>query len=623
LKVLPSSPGSLPFFRGEHALHHLTPIEGATARVNSVLMYGERPDIRLNDLASEDFYGRTSNCVGRTSNTPFATEWGVARAATGPGAKRMISRMTDRSEDTSGPDRIFVGRRIVAMDGSEPEAFVVAAGLVTATGSYTDLRTRHPDAERVDLDGAMVLPGFNDAHCHVSQAALQRVRVDVGGLRSTADVVELLKARARHTPVGEWVVGQGLDEHLLDATIDRATLDQVSGDRPVLIMQYTFHRAVVNTAALAALGYRDESDAPPGGQLMTDPAGHLNGWLLERAWLDPWLPGREADTVVGAGPVGAQVTALRQVHHELHRVGITSYCDAIVTPLEERMFRAAQRSGTLTPRVNMLIWHSYADLNSPWPAPGTGHLRTAGIKMMIDGALSGGTCLCQDPYPSATGQDNGLQILTDDEFTRLFVAANRVGARVAVHANGDAAIAKVLDHVERSTRPGLRHRVEHCSMLPDTLLNRIAELGVIPVPFGPFVHLFGQQILDFYGPERAETICAHRSLLERGIPAGGSSDYPIVPIDPLLAIQSMVTRQTTGGLLVGPSQRVSPLQAAWIYTAGSAFATGEEGFKGQLTPGQVADFVTLDQDLTTTDPASLSTVRPTSTWVGGTCVWRR
>lgn len=536
----------------------------------------------------------------------------------------MIDPMTDRAEETPQvADRIFAGRRIVAMDGTEPEAFAVASGMVTATGSVAGLRARFPDAEQIDLDGTMVLPGFNDAHCHVSQAALQRVRVDVGGVRSIADIVGLLKDRARHTPPGQWVVGQGLDEHLLDTQIDRATLDQVSRDRPVLVMQYTFHRAVVNTAGLAALGYRNEFDAPPGGQLMTDPAGHLNGWLLERAWLDPWLPGRPNVTIAGAGPVEAQVTALHEIHQELHRVGITSYCDAIVTPMEETMFRAAQRSGKLTPRVNMLIWHNYADLQqSPWEEAVSDHLRRAGVKMMVDGALSGGTCLCQDPYPSATGHDNGLQILTDREFTEMFVAANRVGARVAVHANGDAAIAKVLDDIERFARPGLRHRIEHCSILNDELLDRIAELAVLPVPFGPFVHLFGQQILDFYGPERAEQICAHRDLLDRGIPVAGSSDYPIVPINPLLAIQSMVTRQTSDRVAVGASQRISALEAAWVYTTGSAFATGEETFKGQLTPGQVADFITLDQDLTTAEPDKLSQVKVTSTWVDGDCVWR-
>lgn len=143
------------------------------------------------------------------------------------------------------------------------------------------------------------------------------------------------------------------------------------------------------------------------------------------------------------------------------------------------------------------------------------------------------------------------------------------------------------------------------------------------MPFGPFVQLFGEQILDFYGAERAERICAHRSMLDAGLPVAGSSDYAIVPIQPTLAMQSMVTRRTSGGLDVGRSQRIEPLEAAWVYTVGSAHATGEQRFKGQLATGQAADFVVLDQDITVVDPDSIAQVRVLSTWVGGRCVWPR
>lgn len=519
---------------------------------------------------------------------------------------------------------IFTARRIVAMDGSEPEAFAVSAGRVAATGPLGELLRRFPGAERVCLDGALVVPGFNDAHCHTSQAALQRVRVDVSGTRSVPEVLRRLRQRADHTPPGQWVVGQALDEHALEGSIDRAALDRVSTDHPVVVMQYTFHRAVVNSAGLRALGYETEADAPAGGQLLTDPAGHPNGWLFERAWLDPWLPGSGAESIAPAGELDAQLAALDEVHAELHAVGITSYCDAIVTPVEEQLYRAALDHQRLSPRVNMLIWHSYADAMSATGEPADPeHLRVAGIKMMLDGALSGGTCLCSHPYPSATGRDNGLQLLGDDQFAATFRRAADTGSRVAVHANGDAAIEKVVDQVAQLPNSSTNHRIEHCSVVNPELLTRFQQHHITPVPFGPFVLLFGQQILDFYGSDRAEMTCAHRSMLDAGLPVAGSSDYPIVPIQPLLAVQSMVTRRTREGLTVGASQRVTPLEAVWVYTVGSAHATGEQDVKGQLTRGQAADFVVLEDDVTTVEEEAIADVRVASTWIGGQCVWRR
>lgn len=515
--------------------------------------------------------------------------------------------------------RLFSARKVLPLDGSVAEAFVVDGGLVVAVGKRAELGGQYPQAERVELDGALVVPGFNDAHCHVSQAALARVRVDLSAASGPADVRAALKARADITAAGEWVVGQALDERRVGNGVDRDFLDSVSREHPIVVIQYSFHRAVVNSKALELLGYHDVADVPPGGQLMVDSAGRLNGWLFERAWLDPWLPGSDRNSIAPAGELTAQVAALREVNDELHAVGITSYCDAIVTPLEQRMYAAARDQGVLTPRVSMLLWHSY--FTGSWAEPKDPRLQLAGVKLMLDGALSGGTCLCQQPYPSSTGTDNGLQILTANEFTDTVEAVAKAGARVAVHANGDLAISKVLDVFESLPASDVNHRIEHCSIVDDSLIQRLANAGVTPVPFGAFASLYGEAITEYYGAERAESVCAHKSMLAAGIAVAGSSDYPIVPIDPLLAVRSMVTRETAAGLVVGPSQRLDVVDALGVYTHGSAAATGEAGVKGRLTPGRYADFVVLDADLTAVGPPAITDTKVLSTWIAGEQVW--
>ncbi len=521
--------------------------------------------------------------------------------------------------------RVFLADRIIALDGTEPEAFATRGEWIIASGSRTELAAQYPDAEVVGLEGKLVVPGFNDAHCHVSQAALGRARTDLTSISSPAELRRTLQGKVGSVTPGAWLIGHGLDDRRISASVvDRDFLDDVSSDRPILLIQYSFHRAVGNSLALDLMGYSTTDDAPAGGQLMTGTGGTLNGWMYERAWLDQWLPGPGRGSIVDASDLAMQVAALDEVNAELHSVGITSYCDAIVTPVEQRLYQAARDSGRLTPRVSMLLWHSYFDSAAPPVATPNNRLQLAGVKMMLDGALGGGTCLCRLPYPGESGSANGLQVMTDEQFTRLLQQVHEAGLRAAVHANGDLAVSKVLDAVESlgpATGAVLNHRIEHCSIVDGSIIERIKALGVTPVLFGVFVRLYGPAILAYYGEDRAGMTAAHKSMLDAGVTVAGSSDYPIVPINPLLALQSMVTRETPDGLVVGGKQRLDVLDALAVYTHGSAHATGEADIKGRITPGQLADFVVLDQDLTKIAGSEISNTTVRSTWVGAECVW--
>jgi len=198
---------------------------------------------------------------------------------------------------------------------------------------------------------------------------------------------------------------------------------------------------------------------------------------------------------------------------------------------------------------------------------------------------------------------------------------------VCVHANGDRAIGKLLDLLEAAQRdqprPELHHRIEHCSIVNADILARMQRLGAIATPFGSYIHYHGGKLLDWYGPKRIERMFAHRSFLDYGIAVAGSSDYPCGPFEPLLGMQSCVTRMGWDGTPLGLSQRITPREALALYTVNAAYAAGEEHIKGRLAPGYLADFVVLDADPLAVDPATLGRVGIVATYVGAAPVWER
>jgi len=257
---------------------------------------------------------------------------------------------------------------------------------------------------------------------------------------------------------------------------------------------------------------------------------------------------------------------------------------------------------------------------------GDRRLRLGGIKAFVDGAIGGRTCLMEEPFEGTT-DDFGMQTLSDAILSDVVRAAHQDGNRVCVHANGDRAIGKLLDQFEAAQRekpkPYLRHRIEHCSIVNDEILRRMKDLGAIAAPFGSYVHYHGGKLLEWYGPKRIERMFAHRSFLDHGVAVAGSSDYPCGPFQPLLALQSCVTRTGYDGTPLGLSQRITPYEALSLYTVNAAYASGEDDVKGRLAPGYLADFVALDGDPLTVEPATLGALGVRATYIGGAKVWDR
>ena len=255
---------------------------------------------------------------------------------------------------------------------------------------------------------------------------------------------------------------------------------------------------------------------------------------------------------------------------------------------------------------------------------GDDRLKLIGVKAFLDGAIGGRTCLLSEPFTDPNYQ--GVQTTSTEELRANVERVHTDGNRVGVHANGDAAIRLVLDALEdvaaRIPRPGLRHRIEHCSLIDDDILKRMHRLGAIAVPFAGYPGYHGGALNSWYGEERMGRMFAHRAFLDAGVTVAGSSDYPCGPYQPLSGLQSLVTRTgVDDGITVGASQKVTAAEALSIFTLGSAEASGEESYKGRLAPGYLADFTVLGDNPLTIDPHGIADIDVRATYVGGDAVY--
>ena len=532
---------------------------------------------------------------------------------------------------------VFSARRIVTLAGAgtarapEPTALAVHGERIVAVGVASELTARFPDAPLTDFGDATLVPGFNDAHIHPSIVAEDLLNLDVSSsvVGSLAELTRKVLDEAIATPPGTWIRGTRYDDGKMaeGRVLTRWDLDEVAPDHPVLIIQVAGHWGVFNSKALELAGLDDTAVAPPGGEYGRDGAGRLNGVLYERALFELAYPAVASGTpLVPAATLEDRIDGLQRALTMFHAAGLTSLGDALVGPRDLALYQEAERRGMLSARINMLLsYDSFAEFNRLGLRTGFGsdRLRVGGIKAFVDGAIGGRTCLLEQPFEDS--DYHGMQTTSTEEIAEIVRAVHNSGSRLAVHANGDRAISLLLDQIEAADaalpRPDAHHRIEHCSVITEEILRRMGRLGMTGVPFGSYVHYHGGNLLKWYGAERAERMFAHRAFLDLGVGVAGSSDYPCGPFEPLLAMQSCVTRRGYDGAEIGLSQRITPLEALALYTTGGAFASGEEDRKGRLAPGYLADFVALGADPTAVPHDEIAAIPVLATYVGGERVW--
>lgn len=504
----------------------------------------------------------------------------------------------------------FVGGRIVTMDPWRPaaEVVVIERDRIAAVGDRELLR-RYPTARVADLGGRSLLPGFIDAHNHLSIAALHPLWADLSGVRSMEELGRALAAQAEREAKARWVRGCGWNEAASGLILDGRDLDALGIDRPIIVAHYTLHQCVVSSQGLDELGIGRTTPDPPGGIIVRDSDGRPTGLLIERAWSEAHArslaayrdPERFAELFVARA-------------HELLREGITCIHDAACSPAAEAIYRRLAAAGEL-PLSVLVMPHPEAILAPPaatrleGPVTGEGDewLRVGPLKLFADGGAA----------PALDVRVGGQRLIHGIRFADLgeeLVRAVSLGFRVAVHAIGNAGLAAALDAFSRAARlcgdRDYRFRVEHAALASPAQLREMAALGAVGVVQPGFVVHLGQAVEGVEFDE--ERWLPFGDMVRAGIRIAASSDHPCAFSAPLLTSARGTTRRTGSGGIIGPEQALGYEEWLRAYTLGAAYAGGQEGERGSLERGKRADLVVVEGELDAENPP-----RVAETWVAG------
>jgi predicted amidohydrolase YtcJ len=545
-----------------------------------------------------------------------------ALAVAGIGLPSTAALAAAAPADTqSAPDYVVLNARVLTLDNNMPraEAFAVKGDRFVAVGTTSDIRNLASSrTEIIDAEGMTITPGFIDAHSHPAGAGVNELVQVNADLRSVSAIAGALRARADATPQGQWIRAFKYDDTKLSEgrPINRFDIDALVPDHPVAISHRGGHTSVYNSMALAMAGVTSETPDPPGGRFYRDSNGALTGLVAgpARSVFNSLIP---SDSTREQRKDGVKL-----ITELMTKSGLTSVHQTGASRNDMLAYQDARAEGNM--RFRMYLFprgQLFNDLVNAGVRSGMGDevFRIGAVKFTADGSASERTMRMSTPFEGRP-DDYGLLYMTEEEIHESVENAHRNDFQVAIHANGDVTIEMVLNAYQRVQelwpRKNPRHRIEHCSLVNPELLTRIKNLGVIPAPFYTYIHYHGNKWVE-YGEEKMRWMFAHRSFLDYGIPVAPASDYTPGPYEPMMAIQSMVTRKDFDGRIWGPNQRITIDEALRICTMNGAYASFEEDIKGSISVGKLADFVILADDPHDVDPDEIKNIEIVRTVVGG------
>ena len=493
---------------------------------------------------------------------------------------------------------------------------------------------RHRDASTriLDLKGAFVMPGFNDAHLHLAFAGANKLNVDLTGVKGLEEFRQRVAEKVKTAPPGEWILGGGWDETLWrDKTPpSRWDLDEVSSGHPVILDRVDGHIAVANTRALQMAKITLASRDPEGGHIDRNESGEPTGILRDTAKND----------VVKLIPKPTHERMRRGIEAalaDLAAYGVTSAQDFSPDWENFLILEELEREGKLTSRITE--WLPFDDSVEELKRKRDSHpqsdlmLRTGMLKAYMDGSLGGRTAALLASYADDPG-NSGLPQYEPAHLNAMAQERILAGFQLGFHAIGDRGVQMALDafaEAETAARDNrvqgpqgstdFRLRVEHVQVTTREQIDRFKALKVI-ASMQPCQLLTDMRwAVERLGSKRAATSYAWAAFVRKGVPLAFGTDYPVEPVNPFRGLYAAVTRKSEDGKQeYFPEQELTIDQAIAAYTAGAAFAEFREKDKGTLKPGMLADFVVLDRDPTVIPAEQILGTRVLRTIVGGKTV---
>jgi len=507
-------------------------------------------------------------------------------------------------------DLILKNANVITMDPACPAAELVAIKgnrILLVAGNEELEQLKGAKTRVIDCQGRTVVPGFNDAHCHILSFIRKLGSLDLSpsSVSSIVDIKSAIRRRAQNLPPGSWLVGTDYNEFYLAEKRhpNRRDLDEAAPRHPVVLTHRSLHACVLNSLALSLAGITGETPEPPGALIERELAtGEPSGLLFE-------MLGYIREMVMPPLSEEDLAEAVASANQHYLSMGITSLQEASATNDLARWqtLKRFKNNGKLQSRVSMMFGtgalsqFQQAGLNF---GSGDSYLRLGGVKLM----LSETTARPQMP-----------------ELNQQALGAHEAGFQLAIHCIEPGAVEAAIAALEYISHelplPKRRHRLEHCSECPPRLLKRLIRLKAMVVTQPPFLYYSGERYLATIPPSQLRWLYRLRSFLDGGLIVAGSSDSPVAPDNPLLGIYGAVTRRAQSGEYLSPEEAVSAKQALAMYTINAAYASFEEDIKGSITPGKLADMVVLSDDPLKSPPEQIKDIRVEMTIIDGRVVW--
>ena len=530
-------------------------------------------------------------------------------------------------------DTLYYNGKIVTMDGDRiAQAVGIEKDRIVFVGSDAEAADLQAD-ERIDLQGALMLPGFNESHMHNATYSFVNSNVAMFHCRSVADCLQVLRDyRAAH-PDKAWIYGRGWNDQSFEGEKrypTRAELDGVAPDIPVMAVRACGHAAVCNTVAI-----RKIAALPEAAEMMSDRI-HMDSGVVNEAAVKLFYKAIEEPSLEDVEDL--LEFGLRRLAEE----GITT-CqsdDLLGVPGAPwrkvmRAYQELDRAGRMPVRIyEQCLFLDLAEFDSfvkegYRTKQGEGMYRIGPLKLLLDGSLGAKTAAITDPYPGEP-DNRGLLLFTQEQMNAFFLEAQENDISVAVHCIGDRAMETVLNAVEyaqeRCPKDDIRHGIVHAQITTPHILQRMADLHVIgyiqPVFVGTDMDVCEERI----GHERAKDTYAWKTMQDLGILTVGGSDAPVERFDVMENLYFAVTRRKLNGQPAGgwlPEQKLSVYDAVRLFTVNAAKSCFMEDELGMIKEGYLADLAVLSEDIFAIDPDRIKDVSVTRTVSCGKTVFQR